>query len=160
MVAQEREALFIVRNLFKSTGAAALICVKKESVAEKFPTGPRNLRRAHIFEGCFRLLSVSYSNFTGTRLFNTCKFTSSLNSKIGLFRSSSSTSSELRSVGNDRPMNRDFSNHRLFCDDHLNFQSKCKPSILGVLIILGSLNYFISFVYKIKYGELEGGFWL
>lgn len=143
MVAQEREALFIVRNLFKSTGAAALICVKKESVAEKFPTGLKNLRRAHIFEGCFRLLSVSYSNFTGTRLFNTCKFTSSLNSKIGLFRSSSSTSSELRSVGNDRPMNRDFSNHRLFCDDHLNFQSKCKPSILGVLIILGSLNYFI-----------------
>lgn len=143
MVAQEREALFIVRNLFKSTGAAALICVKKESVAEKFPTSLKNLRRAHIFEGCFRLLSVSYSNFTGTRLFNTCKFTSSLNSKIGLFRSSSSTSSELRSVGNDRPMNRDFSNHRLFCDDHLNFQSKCKPSILGVLIILGSLNYFI-----------------
>lgn len=143
MVAQEREALFIVRNLFKSTGAAALICVKKESVAEKFPTGLRNLRRAHIFEGCFRLLSVSYSNFTGTRLFNTCKFTSSLNSKTGLFRSSSSTSSELRSVGNDRPMNIDFSNHRLFCDDHLNFQSKCNPSILGVLIILGSLNYFI-----------------
>ena len=42
-------------------------------------------------------------------------------------------------------MRRDFSNHmyRLFCDDHLNLslQSKCKPSVLGVLVILGSLNY-------------------
>ena len=138
MVALEREALFSVRNLLKSKGAAALICAKKKSVAKKFLTGQRNLRRAHKCR--FRLLSISNSGFTGTRLLDTCKFTSSLSSTIRKFRSSSCTLSELRSVGNDRPMSRDFSNHQ-FCNDHLNLQTKFKPSILGVLVILGSLNF-------------------
>ena len=141
MVTLEREALFSVRNFFacKSTGAAAVICAKKESVAEKFLTSLRNRRRVHN-KSRFRLLSVSDSSFTGTKLLDTCKFTSSLNSKTGLFRSSSCTSSELRSFGNDRPMSRDVSIH-VFCHDPLNLQSKFKPSILCALVIVGSLNY-------------------
>jgi len=142
------EVLFSVRNLFKSTGAAALRCAKKESVAKKIPDRPKKSKtRAqrstiHMVKGCFRLLSISNSSFTGTcttRL--TCKFTSSLNSKIGLFRSSTCPSSELRTFGNDRPMGRDFS-YPLFCHDHLSLQSKFKLNSLRVLVILGSLNSF------------------
>ena len=131
-------ALLSNRNLFKSTSAAAIRCAKKESLAKKIPTGLRNRSCAHNIKGCFRLLSISNSGFTGTKL--TCKSTSSLNSKTGLFRSSSCASSELRTVGNDRLMNRDFS-HPLFNHDHLmNLQSKFKLNILCVLLILGSLN--------------------
>ena len=144
----EREALFSVRtNLFKSTRSAACIrCAKKESVAEQFLDGRRNLRRAQNVKliGCFSFstshLSISNSCCTGTGRLNACKFTSSLNYNIVLFRSSSSESSELTTVGNDRRMSRDFC-HQLFCPDHLlSLNSKFKLNILRVLVVLGSLN--------------------
>lgn len=148
MPALEREALFKVRILFKSTGSAALRCTKKESVGEKFPDGLglRNLRRAHDvkLKGCFSFsvsfLSISNSCSTGTGLLDTCKVTSGINSKIGLFRSSSCGSSELRTVRSDRRMRREYC-HQLFCPDHLiSLQSRFMISILRVLVVLGSLN--------------------
>lgn len=148
MPALEREALFKVRILFKSTGSAGLRCIKKESVAEKFPDGLRNLRRAHDVTGCFSFsvsfLSISNSCSTGSGLLDTCKLTSGINSKIGLFRSSSCGSSELRTVGSDRRMRRECEYcHQLFCPDHLiSLQSRFMISILRVLVVLGSLNSF------------------
>lgn len=125
----EKEAFFRVLNLFKLTHSAASRCAKKESVVDNILAGPRNQRRAHKVQGCFScLLSIS----------NSCKFTLNFNSKIGLFRSSSCNSSELRNVANDRHMSRDFKFSHYFCHDHL--QSKYKLSILGVLVIFGSLN--------------------
>lgn len=102
-------------------GVVVLICVKKEFVVEKFLIGLRNLRCVYIFEGCFCLFLVLYSNFIGIRFFNICKFILSFNFKIGLFWFLSFILLELRSVGNDCFMNRDFFNYRLFCDDYLNF---------------------------------------
>ena len=92
-------------------------------------------------KGCFSFsvsfLSISNSFSTGA---DTCKVTSGINSKIGLFRTSSCGSSELRTVGSDRHTRREYC-HQLFCLDHLiSLQSRFMISILRVLVVLGSLN--------------------
>ena len=113
-------ALYKVRNLFKSTSAAALRCANKESLAKKILTGPRNRSCAHNVKGCFQWLSFHRY-------------------QLRLFRSSSCASSELRTVGSDRLMRREFS-HPLFFHDYLSLQSKFKLNISCVLVTLCSLN--------------------
>ncbi|XP_078369370.1 uncharacterized protein LOC144653289 [Oculina patagonica] len=108
--------------------SAALRFAKKESTVGKFLAIQWNQRLAH--KGC--LHSISNSGLAGIKL-HTCKFTSSLNSNIGLFRSLSCNPSELRSTAADSLMRRDLF-PGLFCHSH------SKYSILSVLVILGTLN--------------------